>query len=314
MHPLTKTINRALATIQQENHSVEKGIRDALMDCVGPLFDKPHNTFPLRPSGCLKPMRDLYYELVNYYTPGTIPKADFEPRVKLIFEFGHMTETLLKNLTKEYFEVVFEQEKVKYGQLMDKNGNVVELSGAIDWAIKLDSGSDALTLCDSKSIADFPYKKAPKEEHIAQMQLYMHSEWGRTNKVNNALLIYFNKNTCDIKVIEIPYDAELAANILKRFELVYDYYKKGIVPPREYFAGLDWQANYSSYRDYDNIEFTLDSSQRELIAVEEYAPNSEYEKDDIRNHVEKYGNKAVNYIDKIHIIGYDGKKLTLNQL
>lgn len=309
---LTEEINRALAVIHAEDHVVHKGLRDSLFESVGPAFDKPGDKafFPLRPSGCLKPLRDLYYDLQNYYKPGTIPKEDFEPRVKLIFEFGHLTETLLKKLFSHNFEVLFEQEKVTYGTLTDKEGNEIALTGSIDWAVKLDSYSTAITLCDAKSIGDYPFKSAPKEDNIAQMQLYMHSDWGRKHDVNKALLIYFNKNNSDLKCIEIAYDSGLATKLLKRLQLAYDYYKRGEVPPREYLAGLDWRADYSSYKDYDNEEFSP-SQTRTKEHIKEYYQPSKYIKDDIRTHVQKFGNKLVYYIDKkLYIVYYQGK-LTL---
>lgn len=303
---LTEEINAKLDMIVEEDHIVQNGIRDALFDTVGPLFDTETTFFPLRPSSCLKPLRDLFYDLKNFYRPGSIPKIELEPRIKLIFQFGHLTETLLKKLFGYAYGVVAEQERVKYGQLIDKNGNIIELTGSIDWASTI--GGPALILCDAKSIGDFPFKKAPKAENVAQMQLYMHSDWGRRNNVNKALLIYFNKNTSDIKCIEVAYDAELAQKLLDRLSLAFEYYKRDEVPPREYLAGLDWQASYSSYVDYDNAEFTI--SNREVVHVDRGFELIN-EKREIRDHVEKFGNKRVVYLDKEVQIDYINKKLTL---
>lgn len=306
---LTQEINQAIARIHEEDHVVHKGLRDSLFESVGAAFDKPGDAafFPLRPSGCLKPLRDLYYDLQNYYAPKSVPKEDFEPRVKLIFEFGHVTETLLKKLFSQNFEVLFEQEKVCYGSVVDSAGEVILLTGSIDWAVKLDSFSTAITLCDAKSIGDYPFKSAPKEDNIAQMQLYMHSDWGRKHKVDKALLIYFNKNNSDLKCIQIDYDSGLACKLLKRLQMAYDYYKKSEVPPREYLAGLDWRADYSSYKDWDNREFGPEIVRNKEL-VDEFHKPSKYVKDDIRTHVEKYGNKLVYYLDKkAYIVYYQGK-------
>jgi len=306
---LNKDIERALANIVKEDHIVQNGVRDALFDSVGPLFDTEASFFPLRPSSALKSMRDLYYDLVNFYSPGTIPKEPFPERVKLIFQFGHLTETLLKKVFAFTYSVSFEQERVKYGELIDKDGNIISLTGSIDWASKV--GGDTLILCDAKSIGDYPFKKAPKEENIAQMQIYMHSDWGRANKVDRAQLIYFNKNTSDIKVIEIAYDAELAENLLQRLKYVFECYKSGTLPPREYLPGVDWQGDYSPYKDYDMKEFAIEEEMRPTIgiAIEYDGPRSE--KDAIVEHVEKYGNKVALYIDKTVFVSYIKGKLTL---
>jgi len=310
MIKLTDEITRALCQIQAEDHVVLSGLKAKLFESVAPVFEKEGSDayFPLRPSGCLKPLRDLFYDLKNFYAPNTIEKRGFEPRTQLIFQFGHLTEALLSKLCKHNFDVQFEQQRVKYGELTDKDGTKIPLTGAIDWAMRLDFTSEELYLCDAKSIGDYPFKSAPKEANIAQMQLYMHSDWGRKNNVNKAILIYFNKNTSDIKCIQLDYDSGLATKLFQRLELAFDYYKRDEVPPREYLAGLDWQADYSQYRDFDNIEFT-DGALRKIVAEAEYYKPSRSAKDNIRAHVAKYGNSVAVYIDKTVCVVYnsDGK-------
>lgn len=308
---ITDDINKALARIQSEDHIVHAGLRDTLFDAVDPVFDfDVQQFFPVRPSSATKPLRDIFYDLKNFYNPGTIPKQDFEPRVKLIFQFGHATETIMKKLCANKFTVQDEQKRVKYGELVDRDGTVIPLTGSIDWAMRLDNSSERLTLCDAKSIGDYPFKTAPKEANIAQMQLYMHSDWGRANNVDNAILIYFNKNTSDIKCIEIPYDAMLAVNLLNRLKLAWDYYLKDEVPPREYYAGINWEADYSPYKDYDNQEFAKREG-RDRIGVEDWAPKlGKYPKDAIKSHIQKYGSAVVTYLDKFVYIMYIDGKLT----
>ena len=310
---ITKDINSALARIQSEDHVVHKGLRESLFEAVTPVFDFDAQAFfPIRPSSATKPLRDIFYDLKNFYNPGAIPKNDFEPRIKLIFQFGHLTEGLILKLCKNKFDVENEQLRVKYGELIDRDGSIINLTGSIDWSMRMDSTSEAITLVDSKSIGDYPFKTAPKEANIAQMQLYMHSDWGRSNKVDRAILIYFNKNTSDLKCIEIGYDGMLATNLLNRLKLAWSYYLKDEVPPREYLAGCDWEADYGSYKDYDNQEF-LPTLARTTIKVEEYAPKiGKYPKDAIRAHVEKYGNKRVNYLDEPRQITYIDGKLTIS--
>lgn len=309
---ITTDINKALARIQSEDHIVHEGLKEVLFNAVGPVFDNDSDKFfPIRPSSATKPLRDIFYDLKNFYNPGAIPKQDFEPRVKLIFQFGHAVEIIMKKLCANKFTIQDEQKRVKYGELKDRDGTIIPLTGSIDWSMRLDNSSERLTLVDAKSIGDYPFKTAPKEANIAQMQLYMHSDWGRANNVDNAILIYFNKNTSDIKCIEIPYDAMLATNLLNRLKLAWDYYLKDEVPPREYLAGVNWEADYSPYREYDNQEF-LPEAKRETIVVKDWAPKiGKYPKDFIKAHVEKYGNAAVKYLDKIYVVIYDNKKLTL---
>lgn len=309
---LTNAIARKIEDIQAENHTVHEGIRDMLLEKVGATFDKNDTpAFPLRPSAVLKPLRDLYYDLCNYYKPGSIPKSELEPRVKLIFEFGHRTEDLMMKLFGNAFSVEYAQHRVKYGELKDKDGNIIPLEGSIDWAAKLNG---EYVICDSKSIGSFPFKTAPKEDNIAQMQLYMHSDWARSLNINKALLIYFNKDNSDIKVIEVVYDPRLARMLVIRLKRAFNYYKLGIVPPREYFAGCDWRADYSAYRDYDNQEFVGGVEGRKIREIETLAPKYKYPKEAIREHVRKFGRDAVKYSDKLVFVTYNTNKLVLAQL
>lgn len=308
---LTQEINSSLARIHGEDHLVHSGLKESLMQSVDPIFNKDRTDFfPLRPSGCLKPMRDLYYDLVNFYSPGAIPKKGFEPRIQLIFQFGHIIEKLVQQLCGHNFNVEFSQHRVTYGELVDKDGSIIKLTGAIDWAMRLDGQSEKLYLVDSKSIGSYGFKSAPKEDNIAQMQLYMHSDWGRANSVDSAILIYFNKDNSDIKCIQIEYDAELAQKILDRMKAVFEYYKQGIVPPREYVAGIDWRADYSAYKDYDNRDFLPDAP-RSVQVVNEFYKAPRYDKDALREFLATYENKIAKFVDCAVKIVYDQGKLKL---
>lgn len=245
--------------------------------------------FPLSPSACLKPARDLYYDLINYYSPGQIPKDPIEPRAKLLFENGYVVEDLLKKYVKKAYKVIGEQQYVSFGSVEG-----VVLGGSIDWAIDIDG---EIIICDSKSSGDFPFKQVPKEENIAQMQLYMHSSWAREKNINRSILIYYNKNDSNIKCVEVPYNPKVAQELLDRFISVYICYKGGRLPKREFVLGVDWKANYSAYRTYDNVEFTEKLNERELASSTEDFRDLE-DKDFIRDHVLTYGNKIVDYKSK----------------
>src|SRR5271165_79699 len=142
---ITDEINKSLARIQSEDHIVHKGLREALFDAVTPVFDFDAQAFfPIRPSSATKPLRDIFYDLKNFYVPNSVPKSPFEPRIKLIFQFGHLTEQLILKLCKNKFNVQDEQKRVKYGELIDRDGSIIALTGSIDWAMPLGLGSSAL--------------------------------------------------------------------------------------------------------------------------------------------------------------------------
>ncbi len=266
-----------------------KSVEEAVAKAVDHLDEKEAARFPLSPSAALKPMRDLYYGLVNYYAPGSIQVDAIEPRVKLTFKLGHMIEAMLVNYFREAFQLKDEQKRVTFGKLSD--GTL--LSGAIDWAVVINGET---ILMDSKSSGSYPFKLAPKEDNIAQMQLYMHSDWGRKNKVNKAILAYFNKDNSEIKCIQIDYNADLAEALLQRFYSVWDMYQKRQIPPREYVIGFDWQANYSNYRTHDFLEFQKPLAERDVVTSADFAPKTT--KNNLRDFVLTYGSSIVDFTDK----------------
>lgn len=284
--------------------------------------------FPLRPSSAMKSMRDLYYGLINFNKPGTIPIDPIPGRNCMLLNLGHVIEGhLVEYLKVAQFEIIFRNVRVNYGKIIDKDtGEEFPLSGEIDFGIQ---EVNEVILCDSKSSADYPFKakdkitgkdKLPKEEHIAQMQLYMHSDWGRTNNVKEARLLYYNKNTSDVKCAVVKYEPEIALAILEKFERVYAFFKRGELPPREHVLGQDWQADYSNYRTYENSEFTVVKALRkrvELTDTESVTKFKEFSpKDAVRFIATAFGNAVLDVggVDHWLELSVDEKALILRKL
>jgi len=227
---------------------------DAVQDAAKLLTAKltaDKNSFPLRPSSALKSMRDLYYGLVNYYKPNTIPTTAIEGRNCMLLNYGHATEKHLVEHIRGAFEVPYTSFKVEYGTVLTEKGTKpITLGGEGDLIIRLKSGE--LVLGDSKSSASFPFRKnESKDEHIIQLNLYMHSQFCRDLKINRAWIWYYCKDNSELKIFEFYYDAALAQKTLDRFQKVHDMYEAGTLPPQEHILGVDWQASYSPYRDYE---------------------------------------------------------------
>lgn len=237
-------------TSTDELKSIVSAIQDAAAR-AGANETSNRNAFPLRPSSALKSLRDLYYGLVNYYAPGTIPTTDIEGRNSMLLGLGHVIEKHLVQAIERSYQIPFKAQVVEYGYIRKRKGlELITLSGELDFVIKLASGEEVI--CDSKSSADFPFKKGdlPKEEHIAQINLYLHSKWAQDRKIKRAFIFYYNKNDSNIKLCEFRYKPELAEQTIARFQRVYDMYEAGEVPPQEHILGVDWQASYSAFRDF----------------------------------------------------------------
>jgi hypothetical protein len=73
-----------------------------------------------------------------------------------------------------------------------------------------------------------------------------------------------------------------------------DAYIRGELPQRQHVWGLDWQAEYSSFKTYDNAEFEvpLEEREEEEIPVEAFEDSSD--RDIIQHIATEYGNKIVN--------------------
>ncbi len=256
------------------------------------------NAFPLRPSSALKGARDLYYALENWKTPGKIPTTDIEGRNCMLLNLGHVVERHLVDTIKQAFKVPFTAQKLEYGEITTFEDSI-KLGGEADFFIELPATGEVV-LCDSKSSADFPFKKAEaKDEHCVQLNLYLHSTFCREKNINRAWIFYYNKNNSDIRVHEFFYDKLLAEKTIQRFQSVYDMWVKGELPPQEHILGADWQSSYSQFRDYEWREYTapfLSRNQLTLSETQTFALPKE-RKELLRHVVKNYGIQVITTAD-----------------
>jgi hypothetical protein len=228
------------------------------------------NSFPLRPSSALKSKRELYYGLVNYFKPGTIPVNPNEGRNTMLLALGHSIERHFVEFIERAYAIPYRNLRVNFGELQGADGKIYPLNGELDFIIQ-STVTGEMIIADSKSSADFPFKSGvPKEDHIAQINLYMHSDWARARNINKAWILYYNKNNSELKAYEFGYSKELAEEVIDNFNTALNIYLQGLpIPTRVHVLGCDWQAAYSSYRDYDNREFSIPVTERATSKLEE---------------------------------------------
>lgn len=228
-----------------------------------------NKSLPLRPSSALKSERELYYGLVDFYEPGRIVKTPIEGRNAMLLSLGHAIERHFIEHIERAFAVTHRNIRVHYATIEAADRRVIELTGELDYVIE-STKTGELIICDSKSSADFPFKSGvPKDEHIAQINLYIHSSWARERNINKSWIMYYNKNNSEIKIYEFEYSKQLAETIVNKFLKVLNSYISGVVPNREHVLGVDWQAAYSSYREHDNKEFTVPAEKRAKSKLKE---------------------------------------------
>ena len=266
---MRKTILNCDIDTFQDNETIEivKNIQDAAAKLVAEESLK-RNSFPLRPSSALKSARDLYYGLENWEKPGTIPTTPIEGRSCILLSLGHAIEKHLIEHIKGAYEIVHTNQRVQYGEIKKADGSIISLDGEFDFTMKLPNGE--LVICDSKSSAAFPFRlELPKEEHVAQINLYLHSQWAIDQRIKRAMVFYYNKDNSDIKVASFYYDKQLAEATIERFQKIFTNWEYRKLPPREYVLGCDWQSKYSAFREYEWAEYEKPVGQRGLIKLTE---------------------------------------------
>lgn len=286
-----------MITLKLNNVDFTIPTKDLQKDIVDPLLEKVSNDaevnrktadrFPLSPSAATKPNIDLYLALKNHYHPNSIPEEPLDGRVVMLLRLGHDIESHLVKFIRKGLNVVATNERVTYGALT----NGPTLTGEFDFIIEHNGEK---ILCDSKSIADYLFKTTPlpKQEHIVQLNLYLHSDYCRKNAINKAWVWYYCKNNSELKVKEFQYNQALAEAALQKFQYVYDCYLNNTPPPIEYVLGADYQADYSAFRKYIFRDFTGDYKEIELDVDGRLCEMHDY-KEKLRYVVLNFGPKKV---------------------
>lgn len=113
----------------------------------------------------------------------------------------------------------------------------------------LSDGQDLYVL-DIKSIssAGFRYLNGPKQDHINQLQLYLHFL-----DPNKGVLLYVNKDDDQLKEYFVDYDRGLAEQLLAEFEETKEKIDQNIVPQRCNDWPSGWQCKYCDFQDICKI-------------------------------------------------------------
>lgn len=264
---MRKTILNVEIETFQDNEALDivKNIQAAAARVVA-NESASRNSFPLRPSSALRGERELYYGLENWEKPGTIPTTPIEGRSCILLSLGHAIEKHLIGHIKDCYEIPLTNQRVHYGEIKKADGSSIKLDGELDFVLKLPSGE--LVICDSKSSAAFPFRlELPKDDHVAQINLYLHSQWAKDLGIKRAFVFYYNKDTSDIKLASFYYDQDLAEATIARFQKIYTMWEYKRLPKREHILGVHWQARYSPFREFEWKEFEKPVKSRDIKVI-----------------------------------------------
>lgn len=224
-----------------------------------------------RPSSVGKCIRALVY-----HASGIQPDK-FPDRAMLVFEDGNIHELLiLDHIKKTVFEVHEWKGKKQRIEIADINGK--KMTGEIDGLI-----TDPLRntrLLEIKSINHFGFerlKDEPLPEHRAQANLYLHGLRQAEMPIEEALILYKNKNTSAMKEFLIQYDEQAALNDIQRFILIDEMAKRGEIPARPYSPD-DWHCQYCRWQGHcwQNYPDEVAALSKDVVLSEEIETAARY--------------------------------------
>jgi len=162
------------------------------------------------------------------------PKEELDPRFLRIFEQGDVIHEKLVRMLRSMG--ILECAEIPIAPQED-------ISGRADAVVVLNRER---YLIDFKSINSSILRgmKEPKEEHVSQVQLYLHFF-----NIKRGILLYEGKDTLELKEFTINYDNNLAKRILKQFKDLKDNLQKDIVPECLSDYPKNWQCRYCQFKD-----------------------------------------------------------------
>ncbi|PIQ92858.1 MAG: hypothetical protein COV69_00880 [Parcubacteria group bacterium CG11_big_fil_rev_8_21_14_0_20_39_14] len=165
-------------------------------------------------------------------------KEEMEPRVLRLFDYGdQIHQFILKPL--------FSMGTVRSSEISIPPQQII--SGRADAVV---SFGNELYVLDIKSMNSMVFQnlERPKEEHLYQVQLYLHFF-----EIKRGLLLYVNKDTLDLKEFIFEYDALLAKKLLLDFYNLKTKIDSNIIPSRLDSWPEGWQCKYCQFKEICKI-------------------------------------------------------------
>jgi len=189
------------------------------------------------PSDAGKCLRALVYQW-----RGETPKTP-DGRRFFVFSDGNLHhQAIIKQLEEAGITVT-----MKEAPLRDKERNI---SGKMDALIKMDNNYYVLEI---KSISHMGFdevmRTGAREEHVLQLQLYLHYVQN-IFKINarQGIILYKNKNTSDFADFPIDYDETYVQGFFNQLKQIEEHLKVNTLPERSY-ERKDWHCSYCDYRE-----------------------------------------------------------------
>lgn len=164
------------------------------------------------------------------------PREEMEARILRLFDHGDYIHRLIMKplLSIRGVHVVASEVNIPPQELIRGRADAV-----------LSDGKDLYVL-DIKSMNSMVFKKLnqPKEEHVDQLQLYLHYL-----DPEKGILLYVNKDTQELKEFLVNYDAKRVNALLEPLTGLKVKIDSNIIPPRITAWPKDWQCRYCSFKE-----------------------------------------------------------------
>jgi CRISPR/Cas system-associated exonuclease Cas4 (RecB family) len=164
------------------------------------------------------------------------PREEIEARVLRLFDYGDSIHQFIMRplLSMRKLHVIASEVNIPPQELVSGRADAV-----------LSDGKDLYVL-DIKSMNSMVFKNLgkPKEEHIDQIQLYLHFL-----DPKKGILLYVNKDNQELKEFFVPYDQKRARALVKEFVNIKSKIDANIIPPRLPDWPDNWQCKYCSFKE-----------------------------------------------------------------
>ena len=168
------------------------------------------------------------------------PAEEMDPRVLMMFDHGdHIHQLIVKPLFGiRGIQVVAAEVNIPPQELIAGRADAI-----------LSDGKDLYVL-DIKSMNGMIFRNLtePKDEHINQIQLYLHFF-----KQKKGVLLYVNKDTQELKEFLINYKPEITQSLLNGLKGLKTKIDKNIVPDRIPTWPDNWQCQYCQFKEICKI-------------------------------------------------------------
>lgn len=163
------------------------------------------------------------------------PQKEMEPRILRIFDQGNFIHLRLMRTLFSLGVAVAAEVDIPPAE---------DIGGRADAIVRVDN---ELYLVDFKSINSMALKsmKEPKEEHVLQIQLYLHFF-----NLKKGILLYEGKDNSQIEEFVVKYDKKMAEKSLDDFKrLRKNNIDKNLIPQQLPDYPDNWQCQYCQFKE-----------------------------------------------------------------